>query len=60
MTLPMQLVQLIRKNSVLKYGDISATSLHATKLLNTGEGGACITDNLELDKKIKSIRFFWT
>ena len=25
--------------SVLEYGDISATSLHATKLLNSAEGG---------------------
>jgi len=47
-----------KDDSVLNYGDISATSLHATKLLNTGEGGACITNNLELDEKIKSIRFF--
>lgn len=45
-------------DSVLKYGDISATSLHATKLLNTAEGGGCITRNLELDKKLKRIRFF--
>jgi dTDP-4-amino-4,6-dideoxygalactose transaminase len=44
--------------SVLEYGDISATSLHATKLLNTAEGGGCITTNSELDKKIKRIRFF--
>ena len=44
--------------SLLAYGDITATSLHATKLLNTGEGGGCITTNPELDKKIKRIRFF--
>jgi hypothetical protein len=44
--------------SLLAYGDITATSLHATKLLNTGEGGGCITTNTELDKKIKRIRFF--
>jgi dTDP-4-amino-4,6-dideoxygalactose transaminase len=44
--------------SLLEFGDISATSLHATKLLNTGEGGACITVNELLDKKIKRIRFF--
>lgn len=44
--------------SVLNFGDISATSLHATKLLNTGEGGACITTNNELNSKIERIRFF--
>ncbi len=44
--------------SLLQYGDISATSLHATKLFNTGEGGACITNNLDLQEKLKRIRFF--
>ena len=39
--------------SVLTFGDVTATSLHATKLLNTGEGGGCITTDTELDKKIK-------
>lgn len=44
--------------SLLEYGDISATSLHATKLLNTAEGGACITTNNDLHEKLKRIRFF--
>jgi len=44
--------------SVLEYGDISAVSLHATKLLNTGEGGGCITKDKILAKKIESLRFF--
>jgi len=44
--------------SVLEFGDISATSLHATKLLNTGEGGGCVTTNKELLEKLKRIRFF--
>ncbi|NTW31092.1 MAG: DegT/DnrJ/EryC1/StrS family aminotransferase [Bacteroidetes bacterium] len=44
--------------SILEYGDISATSLHATKLLNTGEGGGCISSNLEIHEKLKRIRFF--
>jgi dTDP-4-amino-4,6-dideoxygalactose transaminase len=44
--------------SVLAYGDVSATSLHATKLLNTAEGGGCITTDKELHEKIKRIRFF--
>lgn len=44
--------------SVLEYGDISATSFHATKLLNTAEGGACITRNDELHESLRRIRFF--
>lgn len=44
--------------SVLQWGDISATSLHATKLLNSAEGGGCITNILELHEKLKRIRFF--
>lgn len=44
--------------SLLSYGDISATSLHATKLFNTAEGGACITDDDNLNEKLKRIRFF--
>lgn len=44
--------------SLLEYGDITATSLHATKLLNTAEGGGCITTDYELHEKLKRIRFF--
>jgi dTDP-4-amino-4,6-dideoxygalactose transaminase len=44
--------------SLLNWGDISATSLHATKLLNTAEGGACISRDEDLHQKLKRIRFF--
>lgn len=44
--------------SVLSYGDVSATSFHATKLLNTAEGGACFSENLEIIDRLKQIRFF--
>jgi len=47
-----------KDKSLLSYGDISATSLHGTKLLNTAEGGGCITTDKKLHKKIKRIRFF--
>lgn len=47
-----------KEKSLLEYGDVSATSLHATKLLNTAEGGGCITTDKELHEKIKRIRFF--
>jgi len=43
---------------LLEYGDISATSFHATKLLNTAEGGGCIARDQELHEKLKRIRFF--
>lgn len=44
--------------SVFAYGDISVTSFHATKMLNTAEGGGCFTRNSELDDKMRRIRFF--
>lgn len=47
-----------KNKSILEYGDISATSLHATKLVNTAEGGACISAKPEIHEKIKRIRFF--
>lgn len=44
--------------SILEYGDISTTSFHATKIFNTGEGGACITRNKKLSERLKELRFF--
>ncbi|WP_029406894.1 DegT/DnrJ/EryC1/StrS aminotransferase family protein [Thiomicrorhabdus sp. Milos-T2] len=38
---------------VLNYGDISTLSFHATKLFHTIEGGAVITNDDELAKKIR-------
>jgi dTDP-4-amino-4,6-dideoxygalactose transaminase len=49
---------LYKGKSLLEYGDVAATSLHATKLLNTAEGGGCITTDEKLYEKIKRIRFF--
>lgn len=47
-----------KQKSLLEYGDISATSLHGTKLFNTAEGGGCITSNQYIHEKLKRIRFF--
>jgi dTDP-4-amino-4,6-dideoxygalactose transaminase len=47
----------INEESIFSWGDISTTSLHALKLLNTGEGGAIFTTGA-LKEKIKSLRFF--
>jgi len=44
--------------SLLEFGDISAVSFHATKLLNTAEGGGCITTDNELYQALKALRFF--
>ena len=46
------------RQSIFNYGDISVTSFHATKMLNTTEGGGCFTLNKELDEKLRRIRFF--
>jgi dTDP-4-amino-4,6-dideoxygalactose transaminase len=45
------------KESIFSWGDISTTSFHAVKLLNTGEGGAVFTSG-SLKERIKSLRFF--
>lgn len=45
-------------NSILNYGDISTVSFHATKLFHTIEGGAIITNDDKLAKKIFLYRAF--
>lgn len=44
--------------STMAYGDISTTSWHATKIFNTGEGGACFSEDRDLIEKLRRIRFF--
>ncbi|MBI4678163.1 MAG: DegT/DnrJ/EryC1/StrS family aminotransferase [Elusimicrobia bacterium] len=44
--------------SLLEYGDVSAFSLHATKLINCGEGGGCVSRERGLIERIKRLRFF--
>jgi|SRR5690554_445225 len=44
--------------SVLNYGDISTLSFHATKLFHTIEGGAVITNDDKLAKKIRLLMNF--
>lgn len=48
----------IGEKSIFEFGDISALSLHATKLFHSGEGGLLITNNDKLAKKIKLLRDF--
>jgi len=47
-----------KNKSVLKYGDISTLSFHATKTFHTIEGGAVVTNNRKIANKIKAARNF--
>ena len=44
--------------ALLSYGDISATSFHATKMLNTAEGGGCVACDEGLHRELQMLRFF--
>ena len=47
-----------KDESVFKQGTISVTSFHATKMLNTAEGGGVFTLDKKIDEKLRRIRFF--
>ena len=49
---------LYKGKSVLEYGDISTLSLHATKLIHCVEGGALVTNDSVLLKKMAYMRNF--
>ena len=49
---------LYKGKSIFEYGDISTCSFHATKLFHTVEGGAVVTKDPELLKKIAYLRNF--
>ncbi len=44
--------------SIFEYGNVSTLSMHATKLFHTIEGGLVITNDDNLNKKLKYIRNF--
>jgi dTDP-4-amino-4,6-dideoxygalactose transaminase len=44
--------------SILKQGDLSVLSFHATKVLHTFEGGAIISPNLEVKNQINQLKNF--
>ncbi len=48
----------VNGKSVFTYGDVSATSFHATKLLNTSEGGGIFTKDMAIDERLRELRFF--
>lgn len=45
-------------HSIMDYGHMSATSFHATKIFNSGEGGAVFTQNQLYSERLKQHRFF--
>jgi dTDP-4-amino-4,6-dideoxygalactose transaminase len=47
-----------RSKSVFAYGDVSTTSFHSTKLFHTVEGGAVVTTDPELLKRMAYMRNF--
>ena len=49
---------LYKGESVFKFGDISTSSFHATKLFHTVEGGAVFTSDIELLDVLKHMRNF--
>jgi len=44
-----------KNGSILNYGDLSVVSFHATKVFNTFEGGAIVSQDIELKEKIDSL-----
>ena len=44
--------------SILRHGDLSILSFHATKVFNTFEGGAIVSRNLETKKYIDNLKNF--
>lgn len=47
-----------KERCIFNYGDISTTSFHATKLFHTIEGGAVVTQDPELLKRMAYLRNF--
>jgi dTDP-4-amino-4,6-dideoxygalactose transaminase len=48
----------LQGRSLASFGDISTLSFHATKLFHTGEGGAVVTHDPQLAKRIEYLRNF--
>lgn len=48
----------VRGESVLKQGDMSSLSFHATKVYNTAEGGALIVKDAETKKQVDYLKNF--
>ena len=44
------------KNYAVKYADVVTQSYHPVKHITTGEGGAILTNNKEIDSKVRLLR----
>ena len=44
------------KKYAVKYADVVIQSYHAVKHITTGEGGSILTNNLEIDEKVRRLR----
>lgn len=44
--------------SILQFGDLSMISFHATKILNTAEGGALVTNDARMKERIDYLKNF--
>ena len=44
------------KNYAVKYADVVTQSYHPVKQITTGEGGAVLTNNSEIDEKVRRLR----
>ncbi len=44
--------------SLLSYGDVATCSFHATKVYHTVEGGACVTNDKEVNDKLELMKRF--
>jgi dTDP-4-amino-4,6-dideoxygalactose transaminase len=44
--------------SLLNYGDIATCSFHSTKVFHTIEGGCIVSNNVDLDKKMRLMKSF--
>ena len=48
----------VGNNSILNFGDLSMLSFHATKVFNTAEGGALITNDSKIKQRIDYLKNF--
>ena len=45
-----------KNKKVGSFGDVGCFSFYGNKIITTGEGGMCVTNNLELDKSMRVMR----
>lgn len=49
---------MLNNKSILSHGDISCCSFHATKVFHTVEGGLCVVNNDNVNKRMEAIKNF--